>query len=128
MAMYHSDVGTGIPDDVYYPCGPVYVNPSPHAQSEAQNDRYLADGETALAIPRVVEVREDNVFEVEELSNGLYKVGVRESYDATRDIIYIILLDGGVNDPISPCTLKTVWVNEKNDQHTTLDVSAYDNA
>jgi hypothetical protein len=128
MALYHSDVGNGIPDDVYYPCGPVYVNPSPHAQAEAQNDRYLESGETSLAIPRVVDVRDDNVFEVEELSNGLYKVGVRESYDDYRDIIYIILLDGGVNDPLRPCTLKTVWVNTVDDQHTTLDASVYDNA
>lgn len=124
MPLYHRDIG--IPDDVIVPVGQVYLSPSSHAVNEAQNDRYLRAEENSLDIPNSVHLTEDNVFEVKAVNGTIKKLGCRVPYDDERDLVLILIPDGGAMcDPLNPWTVKTVWVNVVDDTHETLDPSAY---
>lgn len=85
-----------------------------HAKESAKNDRL-----GQINIPSEVYFSGKEIVECEILSNGL-KFVVRLPYNKDNDIMYCILYDSD-----GCATLKTVWLNNMWDSHTTLDKSKY---
>ena len=114
--VYHKDIG--FPDDLVMPRGfsPVItLDYGGHARFEAMSDKY-----GKLNLPHRVDVRTDgDIIEVGAIDNVCCKLVFRMSYDAKKDIVLVIKVPTGF--------VKTVWANEKNDQHRTLDRSRYGN-
>lgn len=112
--IYHKDIG--FPDDLVMPRGfsPVLsLEYSAHARNEAMSDKY-----GNLQLPQRVDLRVGGtIIEVGAVGNVCSKVVFRMSYDAKRDIVLVIKLPTGF--------VKTVWANEKSDQHRKLDRSRY---
>lgn len=84
---------------------------TPHAKEEAQKDK-------VTDLPRVLDTREMNLIEAvveeEKFVKGVY----RGALDAARDISLVVNMDTGV--------VITVWTNNKDDHHETLDWGKYD--
>lgn len=111
--LYHKDIG--FPDDVEFPRGfqPVIaLNYGNHAREEAMADRY-----GMMRLPHRVDLRKGQTIEIGVQGNVITKLVVRFSYDEEKDIIFVITLPS--------CFVKTVWANEKTDQHKTLNRSRY---
>lgn len=124
--IFHKDVG--IPDEVIIPDGRIYLEPSNHAEKEAKNDKYLKDEEDKLKMPDSVKISEEDVFEVKIDENKIIKkIGFRTSYDSDRDLVIVATpTSTDMFNPRKPWTVKTVWVNMKDDKHSTLNESEYD--
>lgn len=84
---------------------------SEHAKRAARSDRY-----GFIHIPEAITFNGADVVEAEFVNGKLSKVVVRLPYDAQNDAIFVCLTDG---------TLKTVWLNRKNDLHKTLKKELY---
>ena len=70
-----------------------------------------------LKLPETITYNGNDVFEVElGENNEVIKYGIRVTYNPKKDIIVIFK-----NNHI----VKTVWWNQKNDQHKTLDMTKY---
>lgn len=111
--LYHKDIG--FPADVKMPRGfhPVItLRYGPHANEESMRDKY-----GNIRLPKRVDVRRGEIFEIGVRNNVVSKLGVRFSYDDTRDLILIINPADGF--------VRTVWFNLKGDKHRTLDRSKY---
>lgn len=111
--LYHMD--KGFPDNIDMPRGfsPVMnLTYSNHAKEEAQKDIY-----GKINLPHRVDVRKAQTVEIGVRGNTVSKLVLRFSYDETRDIVMVILPDRGY--------VKTVWMNEKSDQHKTTNLSRY---
>lgn len=109
MPLYHKEIG--FPKNMKF--RPVAnLIPSGHALREASSDRY-----GAFTIPSEFDPVSWDVIEIEVANGALHKIVARKQYDATRDIVMAFL----VRDRV----IKTVWINERNDAHKTLDRSAY---
>lgn len=69
-------------------------------------------------VPTVWQPGTGEVFEVEtdDRRKVVTKFAARVSYDDRRDLVIVIANTGKVI---------TVWTNDKNDQHATLDISKY---
>lgn len=89
----------------------VEIKATRHASAEAAGDRY-----GALTIPASVTFDGKDVVEAEFEAGALAKLVVRLPYDARRDAVYVLKIDG---------TLKTVWSNLKSDKHKTLKKELY---
>jgi hypothetical protein len=69
--------------------------------------------------PSVIDLDEVEVVELEATPEGeVVKIVGRYSIDPNRDLVLIIVLDN--------CTVKTMWVNNKDDQHRTINKKGYD--
>jgi hypothetical protein len=111
--LYHKDIG--FPDNLEMPRGfhPIMsLTYSSHANEEALSDKY---GE--IRLPQRVDVRKGTTVEVGVRNNVVSKLVIRFSYDANKDIVMVINPNDGF--------VRTVWFNEKNDRHKTLDRSKY---
>ena len=62
---------------------------------------------------------DSDVFEVEINNGNIVKFCARVQYDDSHDVIIVI-----TGDRFNPI-VKTVWLNDKNDSHKTLDRSKY---
>lgn len=111
--LYHMD--KGFPDDIELPRG---FNPimnltySSHAKEEAQKDIY-----GHIGLPRRIDVRKGKTIEIGVRGRVVSKMVLRFSYNDTQDITMVILPDRGF--------VKTVWLNDKSDQHTSLNLGRY---
>jgi len=86
----------------------IRLNPTAHALYAAQRDRY-----GAFQIPETIAFYGRDVVEVETVAGKISKLVVRIALDEKQDAIYVFMV---------PCgTLKTVWLNMKEDKHKTLD-------
>ena len=83
---------------------------SQHALRAAKDDRY---GE-ARRLPSYVDMSKADLFEIEVENNKVIKAAVRTDYDDVLDLIIVFM-------PLTKDNfVKTVWFNEKTDQHSTL--------
>lgn len=108
MPLYHKDIG--FPKKMKFK--EVFgLIPSQHALNEQASDRYgkfeMPDAFTADWM----------VIEIEVVNGALDKVVARKPIDDKRDIVMVF-------KPLAKL-IKTVWINESNDLHKTLDKSAY---
>ncbi len=111
--LYHKDIG--FPEHVRMPPGftpRIRLRYGGHARQEALVDRY---GD--LRLPDVVDVSKGTVIEVGVTGNTVTKMVVRFSYDDKKDIVLVINPADGF--------VRTVWANEKNDTHSTLNRAKY---
>ena len=111
--LYHKDFG--FPTNASLPPGfsPVIrLRYGGHARQEAMIDRY---GD--LKLPDVIDIRKGDLFEVGVTGNTVTKMAVRMPYDDRIDLIIVFKPRDGF--------VKTVWANEKNDKHRTLNRSRY---
>ena len=111
--LYHEDIG--FPTNASLPPGfsPVIrLRYGGHARQEAMIDRY---GD--LKLPDVIDIRKGDLFEVGVTGNTVTKMAVRMPYDDRIDLIIVFKPRDGF--------VKTVWANEKNDKHRTLNRSRY---
>ena len=89
-----------------------------HAQNEAMKDIY-----NVIELPYEIATDEIKIFEAKISNTGnIEKIAFRVNYtpDDYFDLCMVMLLDG-------KNTIKTVWLNAKNDKHNTLDADKYDN-
>lgn len=111
--LYHKDIG--FPDDINLPRGfnPVMsLRYSRHAEDEAQKDIH---GD--IRLPARMDVRTGQTVEIAVVNKMVTKMVVRFPYDAERDITMVIQPQDGF--------VRTVWFNEKVDQHKSLNKSKY---
>jgi hypothetical protein len=112
MELYHADIR--LPDGFRLPARLVELNWTRHADAARFNDRY---GEIPY-LP-IVNLALCKVIEVGLEGRRVRKVVVRTSLTDTHDVVLVLI--PGPNE----WTVKTVWVNERNDSHRTLDRSRY---
>lgn len=96
--------------------GTVRVRYGAHAIKSAQYDRYGF----IPWLPNLVLVHPDTVVELETLkgTDTIYKLLVRVPYEKHRDLVLVIL--PGQNNFV-----KTLWGQEVDDHHLTMDTSRY---
>lgn len=106
--------------DVYLPdhlieCVPatLYLTWSSHALSARKSDRY-----GSIKHFDKINVDADTIIEISEESGG-YKILLRLDYDEKFDISVVILIRGETH------LVKTVWLNDKQDKHSTLKRHKY---
>ena len=118
MKMYHRDVF--IPANVRedFPLGVqslIYTN---HAKRASDTDRY-----GKLPILRSIRIFASDIIEAGTDDYGrLVHILVRTSLNRNLDICLAIKLEDNL------FIVKTVWFNEQNDSHATLDTSKYERA
>ena len=111
--LYHKDIGfpsVNLPEGIYE-----LKKYSNHAMRAAKDDRY---GE-AKKLPSHVDMSQADLVEIEVNNNKVIKAVVRTHYDDKLDLIIVFMPQTHNN------FVKTVWFNEKVDQHRTLNRSAY---
>lgn len=100
--LYHVDVG--LPKLTF---GAVLgLVPSQHALFRAAELRIPE-------VPRMFSPASSKVIEVEIRAGKVVKLLARKTLDETRDLCYVFLTETKL--------VKTVWINQKSDTHTTLD-------
>lgn len=90
----------------------VKVNYSHHAIEAAFNDRY-----EEIILKDAYNFSKSEIIEVEIKNKKIVKIVARFDYNTDFDLIVVIIPETKV--------VKTVWLNEKNDCHRTLDRSRY---
>lgn len=109
MALYHKDIG--FPDYIKLPSHTVDLQYSNHARQAAANDRY-----GVIKLPYSVNLATAELIEIELEGKTPVKMLLRTKYSTQYDLC-IVLAPGGV--------VKTVWLNDKTDTHTTLKKHLY---
>lgn len=111
MDLYHAEIG--LPRGFVKPSGRVPLRWTRHADESRRNDRYgdIKRFETAT-LDRL------SVIEVGMESGNVAKILFRGRYTDNLDVC-MVLIPGRV------WTVKTVWINERNDLHKTLNRSKY---
>ena len=87
---------------------PVPLIHSGHARRAAADD--------GVRLPNVLQLSSWKLVEVEVRGGCAVKLVVRKRYDAARDLVLVVLANGVV---------KTTWMNQRSDNHRTLNRSAY---
>jgi hypothetical protein len=112
MDLYHADIR--LPAGFRLPNRLVPLTYSNHALREAENDRY---GD--IPVLPVLNLGDCQTVEVGMEDGRVAKVVVRAELDDDNDIVLVLI-------PRTPkWFVKTVWLNERNDSHKTLDRSRY---
>jgi len=112
MNLYHVDIG--LPEGFALPARIVNLYWTRHATNARYTDRYGNIPE----LP-VLDLSACNVIEVGLEGKRVRKVVVRTPFDTFNDLVLVLIPDAGA------WTVKTVWFNECNDTHKTLDRSRY---
>lgn len=89
---------------------------SHHALRAAEDDRY---GE-AKVLPKSIDMSQVDLVEIEVENDKVVKAVVRTDYDSKLDLVIVFMPQTHDN------FVKTVWFNEKTDQHRTLQRWKYD--
>lgn len=111
--LYHREIG--FPKDIRFPNGftpEVRLKYGSHSREAALTDRY-----GNITLPRSVDVRKGDMFEIGVTGNVITKLAVRFAYDQQHDLTIVINTRDGF--------VKTVWLNDKGDTHRTLNHSKY---
>lgn len=113
MDLYHSEIR--LPDGFVAPTHRVRLRWTRHADEARVTDRYgdIRRFETAT-LGRL------SVVEVGVEGGRIAKILFRGRYTDTLDVCMVLIPNG-----TAPWTVKTVWVNERNDAHATLDRRRY---
>jgi hypothetical protein len=113
--LYHYELG--FPKEVRFPKGFTYnlnLKYGAHARKEALQDRYA---DLSKGLPTSIDIRKGKIIEIGVVGNTITKVVIRFSYNEKIDIIIVFSTHDGF--------VRTVWANEKNDHHKTLDATKY---
>lgn len=108
--LYHFELG--IPKAAQLRFGKMPLNYSGHAQRASQNDRY-----GTIELPKYLDTNTAQVIEVEMRGRETLKIVYRVKYNEILDLVLVVIPDRGF--------VKTVWLNQRNDLHKTLDASRY---
>ena len=112
MELYHRDIG--LPPGFTLPNRVVNLHWTRHAERARLDDRYGN-------IPHVpvLDLGQCNVIEVGLTGRKVEKVVVRTPFDDYYDLVFVLIPQSGA------WIVKTVWYNQANDTHKTLDRSKY---
>lgn len=112
MDLYHADIR--LPDGFCLPNRITGLTWTNHADRARHNDRY---GE----IPKipVIDLGLCKTIEVGMENGRVKKIVVRTRLDYDNDIVLVLIPGPG------KWLVKTVWINERNDSHSTLNRSHY---
>lgn len=88
---------------------------TPHALTACLNDRY-----GQILPPASITLKAEQVVEVEVRGGKVEKIVVRLPYNDRFDLVAALC-----NFSADSVTVKTVWLNERNDTHATLNRSLY---
>lgn len=113
MYLYHKNIGfpKTLKIDEHYSLN---LNLSFHAKEACFNDRY-----GRIIVKSCISFDRRDIIEIESFDNKTpTKFLIRIKYDNQTDISLAIQLDSN--------TIKTVWLNDKNDNHNTLNRNKYD--
>ena len=111
MKLYHSKLG--LPKGIRTNLGIVTLNYSQHARTAATNDRY-----GSIELPSQIDTTNAQVIEVECSDMGtVTKIVYRVHYFLDLDLVVVLIPQTRL--------VKTVWLNLKSDNHSSLDVSKY---
>lgn len=111
MDLYHAEIG--LPRGFVKPTGRVPLRWTRHADAARRNDRYgdiRRFGSATLDRLTVIEVGIE--------AGNVAKILFRGKYTEKLDVCMVLI-------PGREWTVKTVWINERNDVHKTLDRSKY---
>jgi len=108
--LYHKN--TGMPE-VKISQTKIKPRYSIHAQDEAVKDIY-----NIIELPYEINLADADIFEVETNGKKIVKIAFRVEYDEIFDLCFAMLIPSN--------RVKTVWLNEKIDNHDTLDKTKYD--
>lgn len=113
MKLYHADIR--LPEGFVLPARTIKLEWTRHALRALTTDRYGL-------IPKFdhVDLTTKSVVEVGLEGRLVRKVVIRGDLDGVHDIVYVLIPQG-----LNPWVVKTVWINERNDSHKTLDRSKY---
>lgn len=111
--LYHSEIG--LPAGFIAPVQKVSLRWTQHAIAESTKDRYAI-----IPMRDTMTLEWYDVVEVGMRNGAVSKIVFRGGMDKDNDIV-IVLIPNGSN----PWTVKTCWINKKNDSHKTLDRSKY---
>lgn len=114
MALYHAQ--TGFPVSTRFPKGIFPLRYSQHALREARADRY---GNVEAKLPYYLNVDKAELVEA-KIDSVINKMVYRVKLDAERDLCLVVVPDRAV------WTVKTIWINESSDCHSTLNISKYE--
>lgn len=111
--LWHSEIR--LPDGFKSPSARVALAWTRHADKARTDDRYAE-------VPRfdTLPLQAFEVIEVETEGRRVTKIVVRGHMTKTLDAVFVLIPNGD-----RPWTVKTVWINERNDVHGTLDHSRY---
>lgn len=114
MPLFHVQVY--MPASLTFPKGEFALKPTEHAMRAAQNDRY-----GQITIPKTLHTSQYRIIEVETgPNNNVMKIVYKGRYDSNRDLVIV-----AIPQTNNLMIVKTVWINMKNDRHSTLDKSKY---
>lgn len=116
MALYHANVFMPKRIRNMVPQHTVHLTYSKHALREMHTDRY-----GKLPMLSSVCIGHSAIVEVEEYSGKLAKVVFRSNIDEQLDMCI-----AAIPECKGRMFVKTVWANEVNDNHRTLDVRRYE--
>lgn len=116
MKLYHADIK--LPDGFVKPTGRVGLTWTRHALRAATDDRY-----GNIPIFKTATLDNLDIIEVGTENDRVVKIVFRGQMDAERDLVMVLIPDFSIYR--GPWTVKTVWINEHNDKHSTLDHSKY---
>lgn len=116
MALYHADVF--LPKRVrnMVVAGKHTLAYSQHAMRESTSDRY-----GKLSLPVSIVVGPSDIVEIEEYSGTVRKYVIRVPLNDRLDLCLAVIPEGK-----GRLFVKTVWANEVNDTHKTLDLRRYE--
>lgn len=108
--LYHKDVylPKQIANKAEVTFQPVY---SAHAKNACKSDR-----NGMIILPKEISFSGSDIIEIEVENKQVVKYVIRLAYSNTCDLILVFLVTGLV---------KTVWLNCKSDNHSTLDKNKY---
>ena len=109
--LYHKDIG--FPADVKLPATKMLLDYSGHALVAAHDDQY---GD--IKLPEVLDTQAAKLIEIEVNDTGrVVKALYRLPHDDRYDLVMAVLM--------ARRWVKTVWLNDRNDEHETLDRAKY---
>lgn len=113
MDLYHSEIC--LPRGFVAPTHRVELRWTHHADTARTTDRY---GEIRRF--KTATLGRLTVVEVGVADGRIAKILFRGRYNDTHDVCMVLIPNGS-----KPWTVKTVWLNDNNDGHKTLDRSRY---
>ena len=109
--LYHREVYAPVP--MFRSPGVVRVHYTDHAREQAETDRY---GNMRAYLHKFIDFDEGEIVEVEVTDGLVSKRLVRIRATKELDLVLAVLSNGRVT---------TVWVNQRDDRHSTLNRSKY---
>ena len=106
---YHSQIG--FPSNFRRPVGSFRLSLTRHATQRCADWNVEA--------PTHVNFRYAQIFEIDMVGDKVSKIVCRVPYDGQYDLCMAIGMRGGP-------TVITLWLNDLNDKHNTLNLSRYD--